>query len=295
MRDRRRSPGAPRARRRGRGPRLWLALACCIAFVAVIGVLRARHDRDDAPRRVVIVDQLSLTVPNPDWVARATRLLEDHRFTVDYVPGDRVTVEMYQQLPARGADLVVLRVHSARVDGPAGLTDDVALFTGELIDLSAYNVADVAEGPATAVAAELARLGQTRDGRAATARFSAEEMAHLIPVTYSSRGVELPYFGLRPEFVTENLGGRFAGDTVVVLMGCDGLRSQTLASAFVARGARAFISWDRPVSATHTDAATLDLLARLADGRTSPADAIAGTMAEVGPDPVEGARLATYP
>jgi hypothetical protein len=248
-----------------------------------------------APRRAVILDQLALTAPNPSFRDEATALLRGAGYAVDYVPGKDVTVERYQSLPAEGLGLVVLRVHSARVDGPTGLTDDVALFTGELIDLAAYNVADASEGAATAVAAELARLGPRRDGRAALARFSADEMAGLIPVTYSTRGVELPYFGLRPEFVSGHLAGRFRDGTLVVLMGCDGLRSETLASAFVERGARAFVSWDKPVSPGHTDRATLRLLAHLLEAGMTPAEAVASTMAEVGADPAQGARLGLYP
>ena len=136
-----------------------------------------------------------------------TAVLEGAGYQVDVVSGEAVDVEAYRSLPERGYGLLVLRVHSARVEGPTGLTDDVALFTGEMIDLAAYNLSEVSPGAATAVAGELERLAASGTPRTARAKFSDAELAALIPVTYSSRGVELPWFGLRPEFVRDHLRG----------------------------------------------------------------------------------------
>ena len=44
------------------------------------------------------------------------------------------------------------------------------------------------------------------------------------------------------------------------MMGCDGLRSQVTAEAFLDKGASAFVSWSTRVSADHTDGATRRLL-----------------------------------
>lgn len=251
-----------------------------------------------APRAggaAVIVDQLALTVPNQGFVDRATAVLEGAGYQVDVVSGKAVDVEAYRSLPERGYGLIVLRVHSARVEGPTGLTDDVALFTGEMIDLAAYNLSEVSSGAATAVAGELERLAASGTPRTARARFSDAELAALIPVTYSSRGVELPWFGLRPEFVRDHLRGRFPAGTTVILMGCDGLRSTTLGSAFLDRGAASFVSWDRPVSAGHTDEAALRLIELVVGGGRTPSEAVEQTMSELGPDPDSGAVLRALP
>ena len=257
----------------------------------------ARGEGADATPRAVIVDQLSLTVPNPDFVADATERLEAAGYTVDYFPGEEVTVEAYRGLPAAGYDFVLLRVHSARLLEGEELGDDVALFTGELIDLRKFAVGGVPEGAATAVAEELERLGGAVDATGRE-RFTPEDFAHLVPAVFTVEGAELPFFGLRPGYVRERFEGRFKDGAIVVLMGCDGLRSPALAEAFVDRGVSTFVSWDEPVLATHTDEATLALLERLlagGEGGAAPADAIAAVNEAMGPDPQTGARLTLYP
>jgi hypothetical protein len=75
------------------------------------------------------------------------------------------------------------------------------------------------------------------------------------------------------------------------MMGCDGLRSQTTAEAFLDRGAGAFVSWTKQVSAPHTDEAT-DLFLRhlLLEGQ-SIEDAVSQTSSEIGPDPAYDGEL----
>jgi hypothetical protein len=69
------------------------------------------------------------------------------------------------------------------------------------------------------------------------------------------------------------------------MMGCDGLRSQETAQAFLDRGASAFVSWSKPISGPHTDTATEKLLHRLLIDGTPLEEAVAQTAEEVGPDP----------
>ena len=78
-------------------------------------------------------------------------------------------------------------------------------------------------------------------------------------------------------------------------MGCGGLKTNDLARAFLARGAKDFVSWDGSVTAQHTDSATEELLAHLFAGGQELHEAVARTMDGVGPDPAFGARLAVYP
>jgi len=88
--------------------------------------------------------------------------------------------------------------------------------------------------------------------------------------------------------------GDFDGATVIV-MGCDALRSDVLASAFVDKGATAVIGWDGPVSAEETDSATERLLRHLVADKHSTPEAVAKTMAEVGPDLSYSSSLRLYP
>jgi hypothetical protein len=86
------------------------------------------------------------------------------------------------------------------------------------------------------------------------------------------------------------MAGKF-DDTLIVLMGCHGLRTRTTGQAFLNKGASAFVGWSERVSASHTDAATQYFLEQLfVEGRALD-EAITQTMVEIGPDPAYGAEL----
>ena len=87
--------------------------------------------------------------------------------------------------------------------------------------------------------------------------------------------------------------GGFDGANVV-LMGCDVLRGEQLAAAFVDKGAGVVVGWDRPVTAAHTDAATLSLLRRYLVEGQSFEEAAAAASAELGPDPYYEGVLLSY-
>jgi hypothetical protein len=253
------------------------ALAVALAGIAAaLGLALARGG--EAPQaRAVIVDQLAITDPNPGFVAEATSLLEGAGYRVDYVPPEYVSVPFYRALPDKGYDLIVVRSHSSQtrtrrlpallpgatpVVGDAEVTENVvSLFTNERYDEQAYPDLQRARAIGIVSYPEHAELGR--------------------------------YFGVTPEFVRDAMRGDFGGATVVV-MGCGGLHTTTMAQALAARGVARFISWDNLVTASHTDRATAHLLPLLLRGDDA-ASAVAATMAEVGADPAFGASLATYP
>lgn len=80
--------------------------------------------------KAAIVDHLSLTFPNQTFIQAATNILEQAGYTVDYYPGEEVTVEFYRNLPTHGYRLIVLRVHSTLTYGQ--------LFTSETYSTSKY-------------------------------------------------------------------------------------------------------------------------------------------------------------
>jgi hypothetical protein len=265
-------PPPPAERRRLRGKIAVLVGAAVAAAALVIfsppgQQLRGLVASDsEAVPRAAILDQLDLTFPNPAFVQATTDMLETAGYAVDYYRGREVTVELYRNLPKHDYDVVILRVHSglvAEIDETTGtetLTDYVSLFSGEPYSETKY-VEEVQAGP----------LG--------------------IASNYEG-GPE--YFGIGPTFIESSMNGNF-DDTKIILMGCDGLRAERTARAFLSRGAATFVSWDKPVSATHTDAATERLLRHLfVDGLPVP-DAVEQTMAEVGPDPTFDSELLYYP
>jgi hypothetical protein len=270
-----RQAAADRATRRGDlrdRIAILVAAAIIIPIVVFTFLTFSRSDESDqqpaaptttgsaAGPRAAIVDHLALTQPNPALAETTTELLKQAGYAVDYYPGEQVTVEFYRQLPTLGHELIILRVHSAlgRVgDRPA---DWVTLFTSDSYDSTWYR--------------------------------SDREKQRLSKVSYYKDGPQ--YFGIMPGFIKSSSKGDFQGATIII-MGCDGLRSDSMADAFVEKGAKAVIAWDGLVSSSHTDAATERLLQHLLIDGLTLQEAVAQTMADVGPDPSYDSVLRLYP
>jgi len=226
----------------------------------------------DAPPgkpKAVIIDQLAITDPNPDFVNAAGVRLQDAGYAVDYYRSDEVTVDFYRDLPKQGYKLIVIRSHASQkvferdpATGRAIEKDGVALFTNERYS-------------------SFTHTGDQRDYRLGVG-------------SYPQLGITDKYFLIGPAFVQSSMRGKFH-DATIVLMGCGGLSTKGMAQAFQQRGVTQFISWDTLVSAAHTDAATQALLSHLVTENLPAAEAVARTMAEVGPDPSYGSRLLTFP
>jgi len=250
-----------------RRPRIY-ALAAVAGVVAVAAIVLAvvlasgsGSDTALTGKRAIIVDQLQATQPNPDFRRDASDTLSQAGYAVDYVSGNQVDVNFFRTLPEKNYEVVLLRVHAGittEVDKNTGVRTDreyVSLFTNEKYDDHKY--------PDD----QIKRLGKA---------------------TYIDGGD--PLFGIGPDFVKESMQGSFGG-ALVVLMGCDGLRSQETAQAFLDKGASAFVSWTNQVSGPHTDEATAKLLKHLYLDDETVEQAVQQTAAEVGPDPAYAGEL----
>jgi hypothetical protein len=239
------------------------ALILTLPVVAVILVLfRGGGDEEDGPPKAAIVDQLSLTVPNPEFARDATATLEQAGYVVDYYPGEEVTVSFYRQLPFLEYDVIVFRSHADRlkaIDDRGEAFDEVVLFTSE---------------------------PYTED------RYQSEQNDHDLMIVRYSEGGD-PFFGVAAGFI-DNVENGFDG-AQIIMMGCEGLLTDTTAKAFIDRGAESYISWNETVTAAHTDAATTVLLGHLLLDGLPPGAAVAETMTELGPDPLFGSELLAYP
>lgn len=273
--SRKRRQAASRTSRRGHPTQakpfqrhMRLAVFAAVAFlVAVVGAgllfVKLGTGSPPGPPKAAILDQLSITQPNPDFAASATSLLEQAGYAVDYYPGEQVTVDLYRNLATLDYGLIVLRVHAAmsRVDRASGggvtEMEFVCLFTGEPYKEDKY-------------------LEEQRKKLVGKARTDLDSTSS--------------WFGIGPRFMKENMKGRF-NRSIVVLMGCDGLRLPGTAQLFLDRGAEAVVGWTGDVSVTHTDAVTRHLLQKLLVERLSVGDAVAQTAAEFGPDPWSRAEL----
>src|SRR3990170_507855 len=143
-----RRPGAGRPHRTGgsRGaPRRLVAPLALVAVIlsaaAVGGVLvlvagRGGGPPPPVPNTAVIIDHLSLTAPNPEFAEAATDTLKKAGFTVDYFPGEEVTVDFYRNLQTKRYDLIIFRAHSSQIQGEwkGKMYDETVLFSDERYD-----------------------------------------------------------------------------------------------------------------------------------------------------------------
>ena len=214
----------------------------------------------DTTPKIAIVDHLSVQWPDQTFNQTIQTILNETGLKVDYYPSEDVTVDFYRDLPKHNYKLIIFRVHSTAESSVEGTPPFVVFFTSENYT-------------------NLAHVSEQMDMRVVYVKFPDSE-----PV----------YFGITPKFVSDSMDGRF-NDTVIIAMGCEGLRHDTMAEAFIQKGAKAFISWNGSVSIDHTDEATVSLLRRLITEHLTVEEAVAHTMSEVGPDPADNSVLLFYP
>jgi len=208
--------------------------------------------------RTAIIDQLSTNSPNPEFMSKTEAMMRQAGFTVDIYGPDKVTVNLYGSLSARGYRLIVYRVH-------AGVSKELKGYPVGLFTTEPYS--------------ELA--------------YPQEQLAELVGAAQAFNQSEV-VFAVTPKFIRERSIMDYGG-AVIVLTGCFGLYSQELPQAFIERGASVVIGWTGLVDVGHTDKATLTLLRRLLVDRVDVDEAVRATMDAVGPDPDNGSVLDCYP
>ena len=224
------------------------------------------HEGQPGVPRAAILDQLSLYLPNQAFVQSSTSMLTNAGFEVDYYGENEVTVELYRRLPSLGYRLIVMRVHSGLMFKENKVTKDVAFFTSEPYSTTKYV------------------LEQLRD-EVVIAKVS------FIPTFMENEPV---YFAITPEFARSSMEGGFE-NTVIVMMGCNGLSYTPMAEALIQRGALVYMGWNLPVTIDYVDNATLHLLQGLIAEEKMIGEAVLDTREDIGPDPDYDAELVFYP
>lgn len=229
--------------------RHWLALGAAGILVALC--VPGQPEKLAAPGtlKAVIVDALSAADPNATFVASVRSLLAGHGYDVAYYPASEANVSLFSRLPSLRPDVLVLRTHSA-VD-----RQFVGLFTAEPFNRTEHRKAFL-------------------QGTLAPATTNASGFPS------GDRGVTAAITPLFLDTWTSDLPG-----SLVVAMGCDTLTMPSLAQAFLANGARAFVGWDGAVDGGRSDKGALLLLHHMLDSKESVRQALAKTAAELGPDP----------
>jgi hypothetical protein len=205
--------------------------------------------------KAAIVDEESLTYPNPAFVQNATTTLQNAGFSVDYIKGADVTVDFYKNLPTHNYGIIILRVHSTVLPG-----------TGWVTMCTAENYS--------------------------TQKYVLEQLDNeLLHVKLNAGGEDVftlgPNFKMNGHFentliIMMGCDGLGVNGTYVYL---------GLAEMLVNNGAKAYVGWSWGVTASGSDNATLQLLQRLLVQREMLGDAIAS----IPLDPITRAKLVGYP
>jgi hypothetical protein len=215
--------------------------------------------------KVAIVDHLSISQPNQTFSQAIEAIINETSLQVDYYPGEQVTVDLYRNLPMHNYKIIILRVHSTGTisvkNQPQLQANLVIFFTSE---------------------------------EYSTTKYIPEQLNVQLAQANYPNAQPPGYFGVTPLFIESSLAGRF-NNTIIITMGCEGLKYSTMAQAFIERGAKAYIGWNGSVMASHTDEAITHLLRNLVIGKQDIQEAVTNTMKEVGPDPTYQSVLLFYP
>jgi hypothetical protein len=220
--------------------------------------LQFKPENPNSQLKAAIVDEVSLTNPNQTFVQAATDILKHANYSIDYYSSEKVTVDLFRNLPTPGYDIIILRVHSGLSKGtqpPVSLATSEAYSTTEHVNEQLAN--------------------QVNRGQLAT----------------DNRTL---YFLICPSFVKSCMIGSFK-NTVIIMMGCEGLTYTDMAEAFRERGAEAYISWKGSVSLSYSDQATILFLQHFVTERQTIGQAIEKTEEEVGLDLGYDNTLGCYP
>lgn len=242
-----------------------ILLALSILITPVLTSCGGYSSTNHNPKpKAAIIDQLHCIKPNPTFIEKTRKILEDYGFSVDVWQGEEVTVSLYQELAKHGYRLIILRAHlgilclvgKSKVI-PANTT---CLFTSEAYTTTKYVIEQLTDA---------LQEGQMTEDRPTV-------------------------FAISPKFVANNIKGKF-DNTVILMMGCASHYLDDMANAFIQKGASVYLGWSATVTLDYVDEATLTLLDNLCTKEMTIAQATSETMFESGRDPYYRAYLTYSP
>ncbi len=205
---------------------------------------------------VAVLDELSLFYPDTSFISQVKEMVEASGFWLQYYSPDQVTVPLFWALPALGYEVVIIRAHATGWVR----SDRVTIFTGEPYQKGMY-------------------YSEQTQGLVSTAS------------TFDSGQ---SYYTVTPKFIGKQTQGTFPG-TIIIMMGCTGLKNGQMAGAFTSKGASSYVSWNNQVRGLRTDLAILSLVQGLFQLHLSLGEALARANQQVGQDAALGSELGLYP
>jgi len=224
-------------------------------------ITTSTSSQDTQPRQLAaIIDQLHGLSKNKSAQQKAVKYLESAGYDVDVYTTEDITVDFYKKLPSMNYKFIYIRTHSLEV---AELEDSTFLFTGEKYDINKY------------ISEQLS--GQVRKAIPINDQLP-EEM-----IKNATLYEESMYFTIGSKLVDEQMIGKFP-QSVIIIGGCESVRTLDLAKSLIFRGAGSVVGWDRSINSMDNDRVMLALLEEILINKRGIYDAIPSVMQEFGSD-----------
>lgn len=217
---------------------IYIAVAIIIILVPTVFSLQFYFSGQGSPK-AAIIDQLgsskldeAVRDENQTFLEATEELLYKRFSVIDYY-SDNATVEQCKQLASADYKLIIWRAHTA-------------------LDLNSNYIAI-----STTDRLDSIDLGRYMENGQYNQYLENGQLT-FCNITGDPQSL---YFSITPKFIEQVMTGTFQ-DTVIVLMGCNGLDQGYLktAQAFEAKGAKVFISWNGWISPSDNDYGTTLLL-----------------------------------
>ena len=237
-----------------------------VTLLAASLVLNNGSEEEDFVK-AVIIDGLS-DFPGEPFINNVSEILEKAGYRVEVFKPEEVVVELYENLPSGGYDIIILRVH-------CGPLNDV--------------LADGTKVPRGTVFFTTEEYNEKK--------YRNLQERNLLAVGNIRGELDKSYFTIPPWFFESASQGNFSNSTII-LDSCYGFYHQApfiMADTLIRKGARAFIGWDGEVQAKHTDTAVTELLKLMFNESLEAEEAVEKVREHVGPDPFYKSQLYYYP
>jgi len=237
-------------------------VANAIKFLIEANIITSTSSPDKQPRQLAaIIDQLHDSIPNKSFQQKALEYLENAGYDVDVYTTEDITVDFYKKLPSMNYKFIYIRTHS--LEEVTKLQNSTFLFTGEKYNVTKYIREQLSGQVARGIPIYEQELMELQESN----ELSEDKM----------------YFVVGSKMINELMVGKFP-QTVIVIGGCESIRSLDLAESLVFRGASVVIGWDRTIGSMENDLVMLALLEEVLINKIGIHDGIVSVMQEFGQD-----------
>jgi len=239
-----------------------LDVANTIKFLIDANIIFTPTYSQEKPRQLAaIIDQLHDSLPNKRHQQKALKYFVNAGYDVDLYTTEDITIDFYKKLPSMNYKFIYIRTHSVEV---VELGNSTLVLTGEEYDINKY------------ISEQLS--GQIHRASPIYDQLLADEI-----MKNDQSSLEKTYFTIGSKFMSELAIGEFP-QSVILIGGCESVRTQDLARSFIERGASAIIGWDRTINSMENDRVMLALLEEILINKTNLRDSIISVMEEFGPN-----------